>query len=591
MTDKVLGGRVALQAVRERQIPSGTRFTKKTMSWRAGVYSPEGVCKPQPGFSDFLSDCLARDDTGHARFAIAESPGVYDPAADSFLFGGFGAGVQSVVAEGPRIRTIETPWPDARWPSEEALALAWDAREYLTGKLRTETGANVQVAYPGRRNTGDGPDFLDALIVTGESDQRGRLTRGDIELHLRASDWFAHGHDENPAFASVILHVVANAGGMTRIAGAPILEIFPRPAKRRNRRGAATGLAVEYGDPGKAAVRRAGARNPGDRSNRERRLESLLESLGDARLEARAAALEGDIALVGAEQALHEALFRGLGYTRNVTPFQEVARLLPIASLRDMTAGAPSGSARHARISGLIFGTAGLLPSQRDSGRQPSLKDMCGGDLQDRQMSDAFTLIVESEWARFSGLESLPRGAWQTFRVRPDNHPVRRTALAVELVERWLQGSGAADALKEAVRTAASPREAITALLDALMMASAGYWTGHRDFGVARRGGPSALLGRGRALNIIVTAVLPFLVAVADLEGDSLLENRALAVHAGLPSPDESGPVRHARVQLAKEYGDLAGSLRLSARSQQGLFHLASQYVGGAQIPREFFLG
>ncbi len=582
---------MALQTVRERRITNGIRFTRETTLWGAGVYPAEGPCKPQHGFSNFLNNCLARDDTGQARLAIAELPGVYSPAADSFLFGGFGADAQSAVAEGPRIRTIETLGPDARWPSEEALALAWDAREYLNGKLRTETGAEVQVVYPGRRNTGDGPDFLDALIVTGESDQPGRLTRGDIELHLRASDWYAHGHDENPAFACVILHVVANAGGMIRIAGAPILEIFPRPAKRRNRRGAVTGLAAEYGDPGKAAVRRAGARNPGDRSNRERRLESLLESLGDARLEERAAALEGDIALVGAEQALHEALFRGLGYTRNVTPFQEVARLLPIDSLRDMTAGAPSGASRHARISGLLFGTAGLLPSQRGAGRQSSLQDMGGGDLQDRHLSDAFTSIIESEWARFSGLESLPRGAWQTFRVRPDNHPARRTALAVELVERWLQGPGAADALMKAVRTAASPREAITALLDALMMPATGYWAVHRDFGVARRGGSSALLGRGRALDIIVTAVLPFLVAVADLEGDSLLGNRALAVHALLPSPDESGPVRHARAQLAKEYGDMAGSLRLSARSQQGLFHLASQYAGGAQIPREFFLG
>ena len=555
------------------------------MSRGAGVSIAEGVCKPQPGFSDFLNNCLSRDDTGHARLALAESPGVYDPAAGSFLLGGVAVDAQAVVAEGPRIRTIETFGPDARWPSEEALARAWDAREYLTGKLRTETGAEVQVVYPGRRNTGDGPDFLDALIVTGEPDQPGRLTRGDIELHLRASDWYAHGHDENPAFASVILHVVANAGGMIRIAGAPILEIFPRPAKRRIRRGAATGLAAEYGDPGNT-VRRERARDPGHRSSRERQLETLLESLGDARLEERAAALEGDIALVGAEQALHEALFRGLGYTRNMTPFQEAARLLPIAHLRDMTAGAPSGASRHARISGLLFGTAGLLPSQRGVGRQTSLEDI-GGGLQDRQTPDAYTSIVESEWARFSGLESLPRGAWQTFRVRPDNHPVRRTALAVMLVERWLQGAGAANALKKAVSTTASPREAIAALLDALVMPATGYWAVHRDFGVARRGRSSALLGRGRALDVIVTAVLPFLVALADLEGDSLLEDRALAVHASLPSPDDPGPVRHARAQLAQEYGDMAGSLRLSARSQQGLFHLASQYAGGAQIPRE----
>ena len=582
---------MASQALRERRIMNGIRFTKETMPWGEGVYPPDGVCKLQPGFADFLSNCLPNDGTGHARLAIAELPGVYNPAADRLLYGGFDADAQSVLAEGRRIRTINTLGPNARWPSEEALAQAWDAREYLTGELRTETGADVQVVYPGRRNTGDGPDFLDALIVTAEPGRPGRLTRGDIELHLRASGWRAHGHGDNPAFASVILHVVGNAGGMTRIAGAPILEVFPRPAKRRNRRGAVTGLAPEYGDPDEAAARGAGSRAPGHRLSRERKLESLLESLGDARLEERAAALEGDIALVGAEQALHEALFRGLGYTRNMTPFQEAARLLPIASLREMTSGAPSGAVRHARISGLLFGTAGLLPSQRGAGQQSSLQDMGGGDPQDRHASNAFTSIIEAEWARFSGLESLPRGAWQTFRVRPDNHPLRRTALAVELVERWLQGAGAANAFQIAVRTAASPGEAITALLDALMTPATGYWAVHRDFGIARRGRSGALLGRGRALDIIVTVVLPFLVAVADLEGDSLLESRALAVHAALPSSDESGPIRHARAQLAREYGDAAGSLRLSARSQQGLFHLASQHAGGAQMPREVLPG
>ena len=241
------------------------------------------------------------------------------------------------------------------------------------------------------------------------------------------------------------------------------------------------------------------------------------------------------------------------------------------------------------------MGRRGCLPSQRGRGHQPALEESQGAGAKLSRGSgyapDAYTAAAEAEWARLGGIGSLPRGAWQTFRVRPDNHPVRRTGLAVALVERWLDGPGLPDALVMSVREAATPREAITALLDALMMPATGYWAGHRDFGVMRRGGPGALLGRGRALDIIVTAVLPLLVAVADLESDRDLERRARAVHAALPCPDESAAARNARAQLAQEYGDAATSLRLSARSQQGLFLLASRFAGGGQVPRESLNG
>ena len=589
---------MALQPGRERGSLYGARSMEAERAQRPSAYRAGGCSVPQHGLAADQPGAYPTGSDKHCgQFALSENAAVYSFAINGYFSGGLAIGAGATLAVGERavIRLAAKPARDDRWPNEEALARAWEARDYLTDDLRAETGAEVQVVYAGRRNTGDGPDFLDALIVIGEPGQRGRLTRGDIELHLGASDWFAHGHAGNPTFASVILHVVSHSNGIMSIAGAPILEISSNVGKTRKRRGAASGLPTGSGDSGKAAVRRARTGDAGHRSNRERKLEALLEALGDERLEERAAALEDDIALVGTEQALHEALFRGLGYTRNMTPFQEVARLLPIASLRGLTDGAPSGAARHARLAGLLFGAAGLLPSQRGGGHQPVLVDSRGVGAKSRRGAgyapDAYTAAAEAEWARFGGIDSLPRGAWQTFRVRPDNHPVRRTGLAVALVERWLQGPGLPDALTMSVREAATLREAIRALLDALTMPATGYWAVHRDFGVTRRGGQGALMGRGRALDIIVTAILPFLVAVADLESDTDLERRARAVHAALPCPDESAAARHARARLAQEYGDAANSLRLSAHSQQGLFLLASQFAGGGQVPRESLHG
>ena len=41
----------------------------------------------------------------------------------------------------------------------------------------------------------------------------GERTAGNVELHRQPSDWRAHGHDADPAYDSVMLHVVAQADG------------------------------------------------------------------------------------------------------------------------------------------------------------------------------------------------------------------------------------------------------------------------------------------------------------------------------------------------------------------------------------------
>ena len=450
------------------------------------------------------------------------------------------------------------------WPSEKHLCDAWEsgAASKLKRPLRTVTGSKVGVIHVGTRNSGDGPDFLGAIIGIESPGQPRRVIRGDVEMHLRASDWFAHGHDTNPAFASVILHVVEDAQGMTEIAGVPLLEM--RQDTRRRKRMAAAANRQQRAISG---LRRVTPRGMAD----------ILDLLGDARLEERAAAIEGDIAVVGPAQALYEALFRGLGYTRNMTAFQEVARLMRIDILRGVTDGAPNEEARSARLTGLLFGAAGLLPSQRSGGKQGRLPFSASQSFD----IDSFTASVETEWARYPGLESLPRGSWQTFRVRPDNHPIRRMGAAVELMRRWLQGPGMLNDLRIAVSKPESPRDAAACLIDALVIPSVGYWATHRDFGIARRGRASALIGRGRALDMLATAVLPFLLALADFESDTDLERRTREVYAVLPNPGVSEASRRARHLIAGNGGDQ--SPRLSARRYQGFLSLTASSLNGAR--------
>lgn len=76
----------------------------------------------------------------------------------------------------------------------------------LTAKkgLATSRGEDLKVVYPGKPNSDKGPDFFNAIITLG----KGGETNGDIEVHVKSSQWKAHGHHKNPGYNGVVLHVV-----------------------------------------------------------------------------------------------------------------------------------------------------------------------------------------------------------------------------------------------------------------------------------------------------------------------------------------------------------------------------------------------
>ena len=92
--------------------------------------------------------------------------------------------------------------------NERTLAAVWNAQRPLRGPFWTTRGEPVAIVYRGRWMGGPGPDFQQAILSLGG----GRPQRGDIELHLHAADWYAHGHHTDPAYNNVLLHVVYTLG-------------------------------------------------------------------------------------------------------------------------------------------------------------------------------------------------------------------------------------------------------------------------------------------------------------------------------------------------------------------------------------------
>lgn len=87
---------------------------------------------------------------------------------------------------------------------EAELAARWAAGAWAGQTLQTERGDTYSIVYQGRRGGGAGPDFRDAVLARAD----GSRVYGDVELHLRAASWHAHGHDGDPRYDDVVLHVV-----------------------------------------------------------------------------------------------------------------------------------------------------------------------------------------------------------------------------------------------------------------------------------------------------------------------------------------------------------------------------------------------
>lgn len=86
---------------------------------------------------------------------------------------------------------------------EGLLHWIWESRQLSEQLLQTQSGKQLTIHEPGRRNSTEGPDFKNAKITMG------KLTwYGDVEIHWKAEDWFRHNHHEDENYKSVVLHVI-----------------------------------------------------------------------------------------------------------------------------------------------------------------------------------------------------------------------------------------------------------------------------------------------------------------------------------------------------------------------------------------------
>lgn len=419
---------------------------------------------------------------------------------------------------------------------EILLHYAWKHRLLPATPLFTTTGKRVDIVDPGLHNPNAGPDFFNAKIKIG-----GTMWVGNVELHMRSKDWFHHGHDADPAYDNIILHVAEEVDADVKNSRGETIEQMELRVPERVKANYEELLKEEKYPPCYRIVP----------SLRLITIHSWLAALEMERLEsktqairARAERLEGSW-----EAALFVTLARNFGFGINGETFERWAY------------GVPLHQVGHHRddlfqVEAFFMGQAGLLE-----------EDAVPETHRAEAMREGYFERLRGEYlylAHKFSLTPMDHKAWNFLRLRPQNFPhIRISQLAA------LYHSGRATLSSIAESTS------IAEMKESLKAGVTPYWETHYSFGAESRKNSKNISSSSLNLLMINTAI-PMMFAYGRHLGDEAMAGRALSLLeqlrpennyitrmwslAGLEA--RSSGDSQALVQLKKEYCDKKDCLR-----------------------------
>lgn len=382
-------------------------------------------------------------------------------------------------------------------------------------------GHNIEVLDPGNHNNDSGPDFFNTKLRID-----GTEWVGNVEIHVKASDWFRHGHDTDPAYENVILHVVGISdkriprkdGSMLNQAELTFPENFFRIISRlsENIDSVKCGNLLE--------------------SIPDLNRTDWVESLTVERLQQKAAKVIEINDLTGGdwEQTCFILLSRGLGFGLNGEPFELLARSLPLRILHHH-------SDNIFQLEAILFGQAAMLDSSL-------------------HIFDEYFQGLCREYyflAKKYGLRPQRPGLWKYSKTRPHNFPHRRIAYLAAAAK---DGFSMFSKILESKKNSDSLTELFNIKIE-------GYWSRHFSFDTSTAPAPTELSLTSRELLVINVAV-PLLYAYAGRSGDIELGEKALGLMEELPPENNA---------LIRGWKALGFKCRDAAETQ-ALLHLRKEY-------------
>ena len=405
---------------------------------------------------------------------------------------------------------------------EDFLHYLWRMRLFDASHLQTTDGQTLEVLHPGAPNLHGGPDFLDARLRLD-----GTLWAGNVELHLRSSDWRRHRHQEDPAYGNVILHVVLEEDEPAFLPGGqplPCLELKRRIPPRLQHTYLRLLNAAHWVpcQPFLPDIPQSMVRLWLDRclvERLERKAEPIVQTLETTR---------GHW-----EETFYRFLARNFGLRTNAQPFEMLARSLPLTVL-----------GRHHdslfQLEALLFGQAGLLQGPFREAYPERLR------TEYRFLQEKYELTP------------LDAGLWRFLRMRPANFPTLRIAQFARLLHRSVH-------LFRRVLEAPD----VPSLERLFEVRLDGYWAEHYRFD---KPAPvrSRKLGRAAVHLLLINTVAPFLFLYGRRQGAETQCEQAFRILEALPAENnrilrgwknlgitaENAYLSQALIQLKENYCD-----------------------------------
>ena len=411
--------------------------------------------------------------------------------------------------------------------TEAFLHYIWQ-HQMVAHDLTTTDGQPLAVHRVGDLNRDAGPDFFNSHISIA-----GVEWVGNVELHLRSSDWNAHRHSSDPAYNNVILHVVYEHDCDIRLQNGlvpPTLELkrFIHPAFVANY----DALMAPAADDGIPCAQRL-PQVPSLIVN------SYLDRLAVERIETKSQVVRRllEESRGSWEQTCYWLMAHYFGGKVNALPFELLAKATDqrfLARWKD----------NPRRVEALLMGQAGLLEGY---------------------FEDEYPRLLQADYeAMQSGASLTPISGylWRFFRLRPSAFPTIRISQFAHLV------SASSNLFSTLLETPDADR--LTALFNCR---ADEYWDSHYRFDQpASRTAPKRL-GTMQAHLLIINAWVPLLFVYGDIRGQQQYKDQAINILQQLPSEDNTILRRFCAAGLHPE----------NAAQSQALLQLHNNYCANRQ--------
>ncbi len=373
---------------------------------------------------------------------------------------------------------------------ESFLHFLWQFQKYDALHLSTVDGLEVQIFSQGQLNTDAGPDFLNAKILIDDI-----TWYGNVEMHLKSSDWNQHAHQNDAAYNNVILHVVwTHDQPVYRSDGqeVPVVELQNRVQKNLLKRCNEL-LKSPHTIPCQSMIDLV----------KKIDILSMLEQVCVYRLEQKSdVILEMLQKNSGSwEETAYQLLARNFGFKTNSEPFEKLSKTLPHKILIKY-ANSP------VQLEALLFGMAGFLPSHAE---------------------EEYALDLNKEFQYLSkkhGLQNqnLLKVEWKFLRMRPGNFPTVRLAQFASFIrhnEKFFQEFIHFNQVRD--------------LKELWGHSLSTYWTNHYDFGkIASK--KNSGIGSASIEVLLINTVAPILAAYARQTNNDQYMEKAIDLLMALKS-------------------------------------------------------